>query len=98
MDQVVSQTTYPKLVAVGENPMKLDSVLLCVEGQGEDVTWYPMDTIFLPCMLVITFFPLCIHKSLKIFFFIDSVLMGLHHTVKNRISLQKFVRDIKSLM
>ena len=46
MDQVVSQTTYSKLVAVGENPMKLDSVLLCVEGKGKDVTSYPMDTIF----------------------------------------------------
>ena len=53
MDQVVSQTTYPKLVAVGENPMKLNSVLLCVEGQGEDVTSYPMDTIFyLVCFLL----------------------------------------------
>ena len=69
MDQVVSQTTYPKLVAVGENPMKLNSVLLCVEGQGEDVTSYPMDTIFLPCMLLIAFFLLCIHMSLKIFLY-----------------------------
>ena len=54
MDQVVSQTTYSKLVAVGENPMKLDSVLLCVEGKGKDVTSYPMDTIFfcLACFLL----------------------------------------------
>ena len=70
MDQVVSQTTYPKLVAVGENPMKLDSVLLCVEGQGEDVTSYPMDTIFFTLYACYYVFSIVYPQEFKDLFFL----------------------------
>ena len=68
MDQVVSQTTYPKLVAVGENPMKLNSVLLCVEGQGKmlpRIQWILFFTLYASYYV----FLLCIHMSLKIFLY-----------------------------
>ena len=67
--EVVSETTYPKLVAVGENPMELDSVLLCVDGQGKDVTLYPMNFFFFTLHASYYVFSIVYPQEFKDFFF-----------------------------
>jgi hypothetical protein len=96
----IKATTYPRLVTVGENLMKLDRVLLCVEGQQLlEVSSYPLETVFFSLYALYYIFSIEYPSGHKdIFFFIDSVLMGFQQSSASRILLQNFIKSVQKLL
>ena len=80
--------------------MKLDRVLLCVEGQQLlDGSSYPLETGFFCLHASYYIFSIEYRSDHKdIFFFIDSILIGLQQTSTTRILLQNFIKSVKKLL
>lgn len=95
----IKATTYPRLVAIGENLMKLDRVLICVEGQQLlDGSSYSLETVFVCLHALYYIFSIEYPSDHKdIFLFVDNVLMGLQ-TSASRILLQNFIKAVQKFL
>ena len=100
MTKAIQATTYPRLVAVGDNIMKLERVLLCVERQKLlDGSSCSLETVFFCLHAVYYTFSIEYpgeHKDT--FFFIDSALIGLPQSSASRIVLQNFIKSVQKLL
>ncbi len=78
--------------------LKLDSMFLCIEGgKVADVSSFPLDTVFLSLHSCYYIFSIQYPNRYKdLFLFIDSVLLGLHHSATTRITLNKFIKALES--
>lgn len=93
-------TKSPRLIGVGKNPLKLDRLLLCIEGEILiDVTLCPMETSFFTLYFCYYIFSISYPNECKdLFFFVDSVLLGLYHKATNRISVQNFTKAVNTYL
>ena len=99
MEAAIRSTTFPRVLGVGENILKLDKKLLCVEGrQLADVTSCSLETVLFTLYATYYIFSFAYPKDHKdLLLFIDCVVVGLQHTATSRITLQKFISSLSSL-
>ncbi|CAB3988384.1 Hypothetical predicted protein [Paramuricea clavata] len=79
LEAEIKATAYPRIIGVGENLLKLDKAVICIEGKElVDVTSRPMDTVLFSLYATYYIFSIAYpvdHKDL--FLFIDSIIVGI---------------------
>ena len=89
------------LIGVGENPLKLDHLFICVEGDKlVDVSSYSSDTVLLCFYAIYYIFSIAYPVDHKDFFyFVDSVIAGLQTSdVVKRITVQKCTKELSAFI
>lgn len=95
----VRNTTFPKLLGVGDDIFTLHRLVICAEGNElVDVTVNPIKTALLSLHALYYIFSIQYPKEHKdMFIFMDSMLLGLQHAMSNKIAVHKFVKDLECM-